>query len=319
MSVEARAVQNVAVIGAGTMGHAIALEFALGGYSVVLVDRTEAILEKALSNAEDCLRTLVEAGFVAAADSPAVLRRLRPCLSLQTAVSEADYVVEAVYEDLTLKQSLFGHLGRLALPHAVLASNTSGLSGSALAIASGHPERTLITHYFNPPHLIPLVEVVPNSQTSAETLNTVSQVLSGLGKRLVVLKREVPGFIANRLQYAMLREALSLVEREVANVEDVDTVVRYSLGRRLGVLGPLATADFGGLDVFHSILSYLGPDVCNATDPSPLLTQKVRAGNLGVKTGRGLYEWSPERAQALRHERDRVLLRWLVEDREARG
>ena len=303
------------MVGAGTMGHSIALEFALGGYQVNLVDRNEAILEGALTAMRRDLGTLVAAGAADGAAFEETLGRVSCVVGLAEAVKEGDYVVEAVNEDLALKQAVFRDLGRLASPHAILASNTSGLSVRAIADASGRPERTLITHYWNPPHLIPLVEVVPGEQTSEGVLQMVQEVLTGLGKRVVVLRKDVPGFIGNRLQFAMLREALSLVERGVATAEDIDTVVRYSLGRRLGVLGPCEIADFGGLDVFYSILTYLAPDLSRATEPPSLLADALRRGDLGVKTGRGIHTWSAELIEARREARDRALLRWLAQDR----
>jgi 3-hydroxybutyryl-CoA dehydrogenase len=163
------------------------------------------------------------------------------------------------------------------------------------------------------------VEVVPNEATSPEVVETVKAVLGGLRKRVVVLKRDVLGFIGNRLQFAMMREAFSLVERGIASPEDVDTVVKNSIGRRLDVLGPFEIADFAGLDVWDSILGYLAEDLDRSTTSPKILADIVKQGNVGVKSGRGFREWSVERAEALRETRDRELLRWLSVDRAAGG
>jgi len=303
--------QDVAVIGAGTMGHGIAQEFARSGHRVALHDLRGDVLQGALARIEINIRACCEAKLIALEDVPAVLGRIRTTADLGEAAAEADFVVEAVAEDLALKQDIFRELDKLCQQHTVLATNTSGLSITRIAAATTRPDRVVGTHFWNPPHLIPLVEVVRGDETSDETTALACRIIERMGKSPVVVHKDVPGFVGNRLQFALLREALAIVEQGIASVADVDTVVKTGFGRRLAVIGPLETADLGGLDVFLAIARYLLPELDCSTEPPALLAQKAQQGKLGSKTCEGFYRWTRAKAQAIIAARDRELMRRL--------
>lgn len=300
-------IRRVAVVGAGYMGHGIALEFALAGFPVRLHDQSEAILQRALAAVAADLATMVATGAVEAVRVEPALGRISPTADLAAAAVDADLVVEAVPEDLPLKRAIFAELDALA-PRAILASNTSTFLPSALAAATKRPERVLVAHYFHPPHLLPLVELVPSPATSTETLEAVRRLLAGIGKRPVVLRREVAGFVGNRLQAALFREALAIVEAGIASPEDVDAVVTSSFGRRLAVVGPFAAMDLAGLDVLLRVMEGLSPEIAASPEVSPLLREAVAAGRLGVKSGAGLADWPPEAAAEIRERLARALV-----------
>jgi 3-hydroxybutyryl-CoA dehydrogenase len=298
---------TIAVVGAGLMGHAIALEFALSGYPVRLYDVARERVQAALERARATAAWLAEHGLVAPDRAAAASTLLSGMAELAAAVAGADYVAEAVPEDLEVKRRVYAALDQLCPPEVILASNTSGLLPSALADGLTHPERLLVAHYLNPPYLLPLVEIVPGPRTSPAVVECTVGLLRTIGKRPVVVRREVPGFLANRLQAALYREALALVARGVATVEDIDTVVRDGIGRRLSVLGPFQIMDLAGLDVWHAIGAYLAADLSNTAE-LPLLAERVAQGALGAKSGRGFYEWPPDVLQTLTARRDRALI-----------
>jgi 3-hydroxybutyryl-CoA dehydrogenase len=221
-------------------------------------------------------------------------------------------VAEAIVENLAAKQALYAELDAITRPDAVLASNTSTLMPSALAEPVRRRERLLVAHYFNPGHLIPVVEVVLGPETAPETVETTTRLLREAGKTPAVLRKEVPGFIANRLQSALLREALALVEDGVCSMEDLDAVVSLGFGRRLAVFGPLALHDMAGLDVWHAIATNLYPEISDAKEPQTSLAERAARGDLGLKSGRGFYEWTPTEAVAALAKRDAELLRHLA-------
>ncbi len=298
----------VAVIGAGLMGHAIAQEFALGGLEVRLCDRNEEILAKAKQAVAVDLDALVRAGIVPNERVAPALAAIRATPNLPDAIGGADFVVEAVSEDLPLKQRMFAEMDALCPPEVILASNTSSYMPSLLASAVERPERVLVTHYFNPAHLLPLVEVVPNPQTAPEVVERVVRLLTRIGKTPVVVRREVPGFIGNRLQMAILREAMALVEDGVASPEDVDSVVTAGFGRRLGVAGPFAIADMAGLDVNIRVMEELLPSMAAGSEPPRMLREAVAAGRLGTKSLAGVYDWTEESVRAAREQVGKALL-----------
>ena len=301
-------VRRIAVVGAGYMGHGIALEFALAGYPVRLHDRTDAILAGALAAVAADLATLADAGTIGPDRTVGALGRIAPTTRLAEAVADADLVVEAVPEDLPLKRAVFAELDALAPPPAILASNTSTFPPSALAGATRRPEKVLVAHYFHPPHLLPLVELVPSPATAPEALEAVRRLLTGIGKRPVVLGREVAGFVGNRLQAALFREALTIVEQGIATAEDVDAVVTNGFGRRLAVVGPFAAMDLAGLDVLLRVMEQLLPEIAASPETPPLLRETVAGGRLGVKSGAGFHDWPPEAAREARERLARALV-----------
>jgi 3-hydroxybutyryl-CoA dehydrogenase len=293
-------INHVAVIGAGLMGHGIALEFAAAGYEVAFTDQTRGVLDSALARARNGLELLAGAGRVAPRDIEAVLLRMSPKLGLRSAVKDADLVVEAVSEDLDLKRRVFAELDAEAPARAILLSNTSTYLPGALAAVTGRPDRVAVAHYFNPPHLLPVVELVRGPQTSAETVAAVHGMYLRMGKRPAVVQKECLGFIGNRLQFAMFREALSLVQSGAATAPEIDEIVRNSFGRRLSVAGPFELRELIGLDLAARIGAVITPTLDNFTEVPPVLAGKVHKGELGTKTGRGFYSWTPESAEALR-------------------
>ena len=297
---KAEEIERISVVGAGLMGHGIAQEFALAGYDVHLNDLTEEGLRQAADKVRCNLEMLVGMGLVSRNQADSAPSRFHTTTALSEAVREADVVIEAVFEDLALKQRIFAELDRACPERTILASNTSTFMPSKLASATRRPDRVLVTHYFNPPHLLPLVEVVPGKETSDETVTAITDLLAKVGKRPALVQKEVPGFIGNRLQAALIREALSLVEQGVATPQDVDTVVKNGFGRRLSCAGPFEIFDIAGWDLVEAVVSQLFPEIDSSPEVPRWLREKVERGELGLKTGKGFHEWTPESAEALR-------------------
>ena len=288
-------IRNIAVVGAGLMGHSIAQEFAVSGYRVSLND----VSGERLDHARERIRQNLEMQG-RSSEWDEISSRMTFTDDLRTAVEGADLVVEAITEDLEVKQALFTKMESICGSDTILASNTSTYMPSQLAEATQNPERVLVMHYFNPPHVVPLVEVVGGRDTSPDTVETVRDLLVSQGKKPVVLEKEALGFIANRLQAALLRECFALVEDGVARPEDIDTVVTSSLGRRLGVAGPFEVFDAAGADVWYAICEQLMPDIESSTEVPPAIARMAESGNFGLKTGQGVYEWPDEAAINLR-------------------
>jgi len=308
-------VQRVAIVGAGLMGHGIGQEFALAGYDVVLHSRTEDTLERAAKSIKRNLRELKNWGLVSDRDIRGALNRMRTTTALEEAIKDADLVIEAVFEDLEAKRLLFHQMDGICSKYTILGSNTSSFMPSMLASMTNHPERVIVIHYFYPPHLLPLVEIVPGEKTTNAVVDLISQLLKKMGKKPILVRKEVPGFIANRLQVALQREALYLVEKGIATPQDVDIAVKKGFGRRLGVAGPFEMLELQdgwaqALQIHRTII----PDLGSSTTPSSLILKKVEQGRLGAKTGRGFYEWTSEFTEGLRGRLVEVLLGLLKED-----
>jgi 3-hydroxybutyryl-CoA dehydrogenase len=304
-------IKKIAVIGSGIMGHGIGQTFALGGYDVTLNDISNELLDKALKQIRKNLATFIEFGITTQDASKKALSRIQTKTTLKEAVKDADFVVEALPEVMDLKKRFFRELDEHSPPHAIIASNTSGLSLTEMASEIKRQEQAVIAHWWNPPHIIPVVEIVKGRFTSDETVNLTYQLLVGIGKKPVKLLKEAPGFLGNRLQFALYREALACLKEGIATVEDIDLAVKGTFGFRLPTIGPLETSDFGGLDTFLNISQYLFKEIDRSTEAPDLLKEKVRAGKLGVKTGEGFYAYPGERAQEKIKERDRQFLQRL--------
>jgi 3-hydroxybutyryl-CoA dehydrogenase len=305
-------VKRVAVIGAGTMGYGIAMELALAGYDVGLHDIAEERVQAALNRIQAGLRMMAAAGLISHERVEPAYSRIRGGTQLDAVVSGSEVVIESAVESLPVKQDIFRELDRLCPPDTILASNTSSFMPSQLAAATARPEMVLVAHHFNPPHLLPGVEVVRSERTSDEAVTTTCELLKRAGKRPVVIK-EIPGFIAVRLQAALLREAASLVSHGFASPQDVDTLVRNSFGRRLAVAGPFEVSDMAGWDIIVTAFSRLYPELDRSTEMSPFLKQKVEEGDLGQKTGRGFYDWTTEAGEAKKQRITDVLIK-LAQD-----
>jgi len=283
---------KIAVLGAGLMGHGIAQVFALAGHDVTITDSIKASLDSAKTRIAANLRDL--------GDDASALERVTPQPDLAAAVRDADYVVEAVAEDLPLKQKLFAEVERHVRPDTILASNTSVIPITAIMGGLQQRERALGTHWWNPPFLVPLVEVIGTEWTSAQAIEWTMVLHAAAGKKPAHVKKDVPGFIGNRLQHALWREAVSLVERGICDAETVDTVIKTSFGRRLAVLGPLENADLVGTDLTLAIHKTVLPDIESRPRPSPYLEKLVADGKLGFKSGEGFRKWTPQQQAALR-------------------
>jgi 3-hydroxybutyryl-CoA dehydrogenase len=304
-------IQCVAVVGAGLMGHGIAQDFAAHGYPVHLYARSEARLDEALAIIQSDLAMHRRLGQLTEEQVAATLPRIRPSTDLTDVAADADFVVEAVYEDLGLKQQIFHTLDGICPPRTILASTTSSLLPSVLAGATERADRVLVTHYFNPPALVPLVEVVRGPATSDPTVEAVCAVLTNVGKRPALVQKELLGFVANRLQAALLREAFALVERGAATPADIDAIVRYSFGARLGAAGLFEMRDLSGLEPLVPVGDVLFPDLDTSTVVQPFLREKVARGEVGVKSGQGFYTWTPESAAAAQERIGRALVELL--------
>ena len=247
-------------------------------------------------------------------DDPAVLERISVHEQMAPAVKDAGFVFEAAPEKLPLKQKIFAELEELTAPDTILASNSSAIPTTDIGRDLTHRERVVGTHFWNPPHLVPLVEVIQNDKTSDAVVARTIELLRGAGKSPVHVRRDIPGFVGNRLQHALKREAIALVAAGVCDAETLDTVVKEGFGARMAVLGPLEQSDLVGLDLTLDISEVLVADLDRSAGPHPFLRAKVAAGKLGMKTGEGFRSWTPEQADAVR---DR-LRRSLAEQAKAR-
>ena len=293
-------VRRVTVVGAGLMGHGIAVQLALRGVDVRLNDVSDESLERAIQNAGVVLETLHGLGLASEDDVRDVPGRIKTDVSLQRSVEDADLVIEAVFEDLVLKQSVFAELDRFCPPRTVLASNTSSFMASQLAPSTARPDKVVVANWWNPPYLLPLVEVVKGPETSDESISVLAGFLERIGKRPVVLQKESLGFIGNRMQFALLREAIAIVEQGIASPEDVDAVVKTSFGRRLAVAGPFEVFDLAGWDTVRAIIETLFPVMDSSTKVPNTIENMVQRGDLGLKSGKGFYPWTDEAAASLR-------------------
>jgi 3-hydroxyacyl-CoA dehydrogenase len=305
--------KKIAVIGAGTMGPGIAQSFALAKYSVSLFGRSKESCRKGLEIVEKSLAGFEEYGLIGHGEREPALRRIKGVTSLEDACSEVDFVVEAVPENLALKEELFSKLDKICRADSILASNTSGLSITAIGRNTGRPDKVVGTHFWNPPNLIPLVEVVRGERTSEETMLQTNGLMVSINKKPVMVNREVPGFIGTRLHQALIREAFYIVEQGIATPEDVDTVVKTSFGRRLAVTGPFETCDLGGLDVFLAAAEVWN-DLSVDAGPPRLLAKKVKQGRLGAKSGSGIFDWDRESMSRITEERENELIRHMKKD-----
>ncbi len=292
--------KRIAVVGAGLMGHGIALEFAAHGHQVTINDVSEDLLNGALQRCEVGLNLLSKTGRINAESVPEAFARINASADLETTVKDADLAIEATSENLELKQQIFETLDAHCKPGAILLSNTSTFLPSAIGKNTDRAANIAVAHYFNPPHLLPIVEVVRGPETSDETLQAVVTLLESIGKKPAVVQQEIQGFIGNRLQAALFREALHIVSSGVATAPEIDEVVRSSFGRRLSVAGTFELRDIIGLDLAMDIGRQIVPSLNNTRTIPEVLAEKVRSGDLGTKTGKGFYDWTPESAEALR-------------------
>jgi 3-hydroxybutyryl-CoA dehydrogenase len=298
--------QKIGVIGGGLMGHGIAYLFAATGHPVGLFEPTAEIR----ASLPKRLQAIVELF----GDNPALLNHIATHDQLAPAVKGTAFVFEAAPEKLPLKQQIFAELESAVGQDTVLASNSSAIPSTEIGRHLKHRDRVVGTHFWNPPHLVPLVEVIQNDKTSDAVVRATMALLRQAGKIPVHVRRDIPGFVGNRLQHAMKREAIALVAAGVCDAETIDTVVKEGFGARTAVLGPMEQSDLVGLNLTLDIAEVLIHDLDRSAGPHPFLREKVRAGNLGMKTGEGLRKWRPGEADAVRER----LSRFLVEQARAR-
>jgi 3-hydroxybutyryl-CoA dehydrogenase len=285
-------IKAISVLGAGIMGHGIAQSFLMGGYPVTLYDIQESILGTAKDHIEHNLELFAQAGIIKRAESKRALGRLVTTTELKRAVQKSDFIVEAAPENLELKQALFQEVESLCPAGAIIASNTSSLTLKDIGTRVEKKERLVITHWFNPPHIVPAVEVVKGDQTSEETLEVAYRLLSMIKIAPLKLNFELPGFLINRIQVAMAREVFDLYEKGVASAADIDKAVKGSFGFRLASIGPLLTADLGGLDTWLRVAENLLPKIQSSVEPPQALRRLVSQGHSGIKSGKGFYDYA---------------------------
>lgn len=298
-------IKKIAVIGSGVMGSGIAQAFAVRSYTVTLNDVTNEFLSKAQERIIDNLTLLASEGVVNEEKKQAALDNIYFTQDLRTAVQEADFIIEAIPEVIELKWELFEKLELMMKRDAIVASNTSTLLISRLMEKAGFAERMVITHFFNPAHLVPLVEIVQHEKTKPEVVKTTIELIRSIGKSPILLKKEINGFIANRLQTALMREAFYLLKEGVASAEDIDTAITAGPGFRWAFTGPIEIADFGGLDTWQRVFDNIAPELDDSNGAPAIIQELVSKGNLGTKTGNGIFTYEESTALEKINNRDR--------------
>ncbi|MCD6570632.1 MAG: 3-hydroxyacyl-CoA dehydrogenase family protein [Deltaproteobacteria bacterium] len=300
---DSRDVKSVVIVGAGTMGHSIAQVFAQAGIDVGLVDINKGALERALRLIKSNLKTLADFGRISSVEIPKILERIHPSTDLAVAAQETDFALEAVVEVPDVKREVFRQLDELCSKDTILASNTSTLDVFSIADIR-QPSRLVVSHWFAPPYIIPLVEVVPGPKTSSEVITFTANLMERLGKRPVIMKRFVPSFIVNRIQQAIIITVMEMLENGWATPEDIDLAVKTSLGVRLPIVGAVQTLDFTGLDLIYDIQNSVGMAV-------GLIKERVEQGHLGVKTSKGIYDYGGRSEEEILQKRDELYLKML--------
>jgi 3-hydroxybutyryl-CoA dehydrogenase len=298
---------NVAVIGTGMMGPGIALTFARGGCRAAMVGRSPESLQRGFARLDEALAYLVENDLLRSDEAPPLRKCVWGTTDLEEGVFRAGLVQESIVENLQVKRELFGRLDRLCPPETLLTTDTSGLRISDIVADLTHPKRTATLHFWNPPHLIPLVEITQGERTAPVTVDALSDLMRRCGKAPVVARKDIPGQVANRLQHALFREAVYMVQEGIASAEDVDLALKMGPGRRWPVYGILEHHDVVGNDLGLAVQRSLVPGLCRSPEPLPLLEEMVARGELGIKTGCGFYDWSARDPDAVKALRDAFL------------
>lgn len=290
-----KTIDRVAIVGAGIMGHGIAQACAQGNKNVVLIDPYRQALENARVKITENIELLMNNGLLKTGSNAEILDRIKFSTEVENA-KNADIVIEAIPEKFSLKQELFEKLSEVCHTECILASNTSGTPITKIADITKYPGRVLGTHFFQPAHLIPLVEIIQTAHTDEDVIASTVHFITSIGKKPACVKKDIPGFVANRLQHALAREAMSLVQKRIVTEEDLDTIVKESFALRMIFTGPIEQRDMNGLDTHIFVNEYLYKDLEDAKEPLAIIKAKIAEGALGVKAGKGFYDWSGQSA-----------------------
>ncbi len=308
-------IKNIAIIGAGLMGHGLAQVFASKNYNVYIYARRKEALPEAIEKVRANLTMMVKGG-IKLEPPEKIISRIKTSTSMEEATADAHFVIESIAENMELKQNFFKDLDRMCSPDTILTSNTSVMSITEIASKSIRKDRIVGTHFWNPPYIIPLVEVVKTKDTSDHVFETTYNLLKNAGKHPVKVLKDVPGFLANRLQHALVREAMSIVEHGIADPASVDEAIKNSFGIRLGVLGPMEGSDMVGMDMVLAIQSYICKYLESSPNASPILKEKVDKGELGFKTGQGFFKWNKEDITKSRERLLTYLIDWAKREQD---
>lgn len=300
-------IKVVGIGGAGIMGASMAQIFAQKGYKTIIYDIVDTAIEKGKRLIEVNQEAEVEAKNETEEEREKVFKNISFTTNMED-LKECDILIESIIEKLEIKQSFWENASKTLKPDAILATNTSGLSINKICERVEGKHRFLGMHWFNPSHLIPLIEIIRNDETDDESVETVRSLALSIGKKPVTCKKDVPGFIANRIQFAVLRECMDIVEKDVATIEDVDAVMKYGLGFRYAAFGPFEVADFGGLDTFHHIASYLNEDLCDTKQVQKLIDEHYQKQEYGVKSKKGFYDYSNGKDEEALKRRDEMFM-----------
>lgn len=295
---------TAAVIGMGTMGPGIAATLARGGMSVRCFDTSEDAMARSTALINGAWNVLESLDVPAQGTKDAI----HASASLADCVAGADFVIETVPENLELKLALLAELDGLVAADCILASDTSGLPITSLQKGNSNPGRIVGMHWSNPPHIIPIVEVIAGAETAQATVDWMVETIKRINLVPIMVKKDVPGFVENRVLYALLRECVDLVEEGVIDAEGLDNCVSWGIGYKTAVIGPMALLDMAGLDIYQAVSSYLNKDLCNRADVSKFVSERTASGKLGMKTGGGVYDYTPEQIDALRGARAKKLV-----------
>ncbi|MCK2001082.1 3-hydroxyacyl-CoA dehydrogenase family protein [[Brevibacterium] frigoritolerans] len=302
-------IKKIAIIGSGVMGSGIAQSFAVSGYHVTINDIKEELLNHAQIRISENLLLLMEEGAVTDREKQGALANITYSVDLEGAVRDADFIIEAIPEVIELKLSLYQQLEEIIKPDAIVASNTSTFPISQLMEKASLAERMVITHFFNPGHLVPLVEIVQHDETKPEIVKATMDLMRKIGKSPILLKKEIAGFIANRLQTALMREAFYLLKEGVADAEDIDTAITAGPGFRWAFTGPIEIADFGGLDTWQRVFDNVSPVLDQSKQAPDLIRDLVAEGKLGTKSGEGIFTYEESTVSQKINERDRNFIK----------
>lgn len=301
-------IKSVGIIGAGTMGAGIAEAFAESGFHVVWYNRSESGMKRGMKLVNLNQKTLIENGVLSEESANSAMERLIPTSNLND-LSEVDFISESVSENIDIKHEIFSNVGKICRNDAIITTNTSGLSITAIASSVSNPERFVGMHWWNPPHIMRLVEVIKGDESSDKACLIVMDICRKLGRKPVFVKKDALGFIGNRIQMALQREVMNILEQEIATPEDIDAVMKYGPGARWALYGPCEIADLAGLDIMASVASYLFNDLSNSQNVPNILSEKISKGEMGAKTGKGFYQYTKDKLEEIIRSRDKRLLK----------